>query len=150
MALQNRAVLIMLQEKSVKAVEAAQKQFAAAIKKVDDAKNQSKVLEEYKQGYRDSLQESMEKGLSVDTLQNYQSFLNKLDDALSSQSQVIEMAEAELAVYRNELQTCQKKKLSYDVLLDRADKQRKKQEDKQDQKMMDEYALRAASKSSMH
>jgi len=110
MAFENRAALLLLQDRAVQAVEAAQKEFAQALKKVEDAKNQSKVLAEYKQGYKDNLQKSMEKGLTIETLQNYQNFINKLDEALESQAQVIEMAEAEMAVYRSNLQACQKKK----------------------------------------
>ncbi len=143
MAFQNRAALLLLQQKTVQAVDAAQKEFAQALKKVEDAKNQAKVLAEYKQGYEDNLQQSMEKGLTIETLQNYQNFIGKLDEALATQAQVVEMAEAEMAVYRSNLQARQKKKLSYDVLIERADKAKVKAELKRDQKMMDEFAMRA-------
>lgn len=147
MALQNRAALTLLQDRAVKAVEAAQKEYAQAIKKVDGAKQQAEMLQNYKQGYREGLDKSMEKGLTIDTLQNYNNFLNKLDEAIATQAQVIEMAEAELSVYRSALQSCQKKKLSYDVLIERANKVQQKAELKRDQKMMDEFAMRAMRKS---
>lgn len=150
MAFQNRAALLLLQDKAVQAVDAAQKEFAQALKKVEDAKNQAKVLAEYKQGYEDNLQQSMEKGLTIETLQNYQNFISKLDEAMSTQSQVVEMAEAEMAVYRSNLQACQKKKLSYDVLIERADKAKVKAELKRDQKMMDEFAMRAMRNSTVN
>ncbi len=149
MAFQNRAALELLQERAISAVEHAQADLAQAIKRVDEAKKQANLLSEYKQGYQDNLQQSMEKGLTIDTLQNYQNFITKLDEAVATQSQVVEMAEAELAVYRSTLQSCQKKKLSYDVLLERADKAKLAALNKQDQKMMDEFAMRAARKSTV-
>lgn len=149
MAIQNRAALLLLQDKTAQAVEAAQKVFAQALKKVDDANNQLRLLQEYKAGYEQGLQAAMEKGLTIDTLQNYQRFIHQLDEAITAQMQVIEMAQSEQTVYRSRLQVVQKKKLSYDVLIARADKAQMQAALKQDQKMMDEFAMRASRKATV-
>lgn len=144
MAKQSTAALHMLQEKATKAVESAQESLATALKNLDSEREKEKLLVEYKQGYVDSLSQSLSNGLNIESYQNYQNFLLKLDEAIDAQTHVIEMANAEVTMKRSTLQETQKKKLSYDVLLERADKRVQKAALKQDQKMMDEFAMRAS------
>lgn len=144
MATQSTAVLKMLQEKAINTVNLAQEDFAIALKGVDEAKSQETMLMDYKKGYIDSLKQSLESGLNIESYQNYQNFLVKLDEAIEGQQGMVKMAEQVLKLKRSALQMAQKKKLSYDVLLQRADKRQSKAEQIRDQKMMDEYAMRAS------
>jgi len=143
MAAQSTRVIKLLQEKAVKEVNTAQEAFAAALKSSEEAKNKQNMLLEYKQGYEDNLKESLASGLNIEAYQNYQNFLRKLDEALEGQKSILEMADKVLKIRRKSLQEAQKKKLSYEVLLQRADNRALKSELKKDQKMMDEFAMRA-------
>lgn len=144
MATQSTVVLKMLQEKAINTVNLAQDDFVVALKSVDEAKTKESMLIDYKKGYIDSLKQSLESGLNIESYQNYQNFLVKLDEAIEGQQGVVKMAEQTLKLKRSVLQMAQKKKLSYDVLLQRADKRQSKAEQIRDQKMMDEYAMRAS------
>lgn len=143
MAAQSTSVIKLLQEKAVKEVNTAQEVFAAALKSSEEANNKHNMLLEYKQGYEDNLKKSLTSGLNIEAYQNYQNFLEKLDEALQGQKSILGMAEQVLQIRRKSLQEAQKKKLSYEVLLQRADKRALKSELKKDQKMMDEFAMRA-------
>jgi flagellar FliJ protein len=144
MAVQSTVVIKMLQDKAIKDVEAAQKDFAIAIKAVDEAKDKEKLLMEYRQGYSNDLTKSLNGNFNVESYKNTQNFLTKLDEAIIAQAQMINMVEVDLDVKRKVLQGFQKKKLSYDVLLQRADKRQMHAELKRDQKIMDEFAMRAS------
>jgi len=142
MATQNTAVLKMLQEMAVKEVDLATEALAKALKALEEAKGKETLLITYRQDYLDKMNQSLATGLIVDAYQNYQQFIKKLEQAISGQVDVVKMADAQVQVQRTLLQESQKKKLSYDVLLERADKRVLKAEQKRDQKMMDEYAMR--------
>lgn len=142
MAAQSTAVLKMLHEMAVKEVELATEALAKALKAVDEAKNKEAMLEGYKQDYLDNLKKSLDAGVTVDAYQNYHQFMGKLEQAITGQREAVKFAEGKLQVQRQLLQECQRKKLSYDVLLERADKRASKAESKRDQKMMDEFASR--------
>lgn len=144
MAVQSTAVIKMLQEKAIKDVELAQKDFAIALKAVDEANNKEQLLKDYRQGYSNDLTKSLRGNLNVEAYKNTQNFLTKLDEAVTAQAEMIKMVEMDLDVKRKVLQGFQKKKLSYDVLLERADKRQMQAELKRDQKMMDEFAMRAS------
>lgn len=144
MAKQSTVVLKMLQEKSIKEVEAAQVDLATALKALDVENNKQALLIDYRQGYSDTLTKSLSGGINIESYQNYQNFLSKLGEAIEVQTGAIEMANAAVTLKRNALKACQKKKLSYDVLIERADKRLQKAEQKRDQKMMDEFAMRAS------
>lgn len=142
MAAQSTAVLKMLQEMAIKEVDLATEALAKALKAVDEAKNKEAMLENYKEDYLNNMKKSLGVGVTVDAYQNYQQFMAKLEQAISGQREAVKYAEGHLQVQRQLLQESQRKKLSYDVLLDRADKRALKAETKRDQKMMDEYASR--------
>jgi flagellar FliJ protein len=144
MAVQSTVVIKMLQDKAIKDVELAQKEFAIAIKAVDEAKSKEQLLMDYRKGYSDDLTKSLNGNLNVEAYKNTQNFLTKLDAAVVAQAEMIQMVEVDLDVKRKILQGFQKKKLSYDVLLERADKRQMQAELKRDQKMMDEFAMRAS------
>jgi flagellar FliJ protein len=142
MAAQSTEVLKMLQEMAVKEVDLAKEALAKALKSLDEANSKEALLMDYKQGYVGNLNKSLEMGLNVKAYQNYQNFLYKLDQAIQGQLDIVSMAKAQVQIQRELLQESQRKKLSYDVLLDRADKRVLKAEQKRDQKMMDEFAMR--------
>lgn len=142
MAAQSTAVLKMLQEMATKEVELATEALAKALKTFDEARNKETLLISYKDDYLGGMKKSLETGVGVDAYQNYHQFMNKLEQAITGQREVVQFAEGQVKVQRQLLQESQRKKLSYDVLLARADKRTLKAELKRDQKMMDEFASR--------
>lgn len=142
MAAQSTAVLKMLQEMATKEVDLATEALAKALKVLAEAKSKEDLLMSYKQDYLTGMNKTLGAGVSVDAYQNYQQFMNKLEQAITGQLDTVKYAEGQVKVQKQLLQESQRKKLSYDVLLERADKRALKIEQKRDQKMMDEYASR--------
>jgi flagellar FliJ protein len=143
MATQSTAVLKMLQEMAVKEVELATEALAKALKDLDAAKKQEEMLHSYKEDYLVNMKKSLDVGVTVDAYQNYHQFMGKLEQAITGQREAVKFAEGHVKGKKLSLQEAQRKKLSYDVLLERADKRVLKAELKRDQKMMDEFASRA-------
>lgn len=142
MATQSNNVLKMLNEIAVKEVELATEALARAMKAADEAQNKHDMLIDYRKGYLENMNKSLSVGMGAEAYQNFQNFLKKLDQAISGQQEVVEFAKQQVKVHRELWQESQKKKLSYDVLIDRSDKRAQKVEQKKDQKMMDEFATR--------
>jgi flagellar FliJ protein len=84
----------------------------------------------------------LEAGMNAESFQNFQNFFGKLDQAIAGQQEVVELANQQVIIQRQLWQESQRKKLSYEVLSDRSEKRILKVEQKKDQKMMDEFAMR--------
>jgi len=142
MAAQSNNVLKMLNEIAEKEVELATEALAKAMKAADEAQKKHDMLIEYRQGYLENMNKTLATGMGAEAYQNFQNFLKKLDQAIAGQQDVVEFSRKQVKVHRELWQESQKKKLSYDVLIERSDKRANKVELKKDQKMMDEYATR--------
>lgn len=77
------------------------------------------MLERYRNEYRLQLQSSMERGIDLGTLQNYQHFLGSLDKALGQARASLSSQEQKVGRCRYSLQQEQRKLSAYDLLQDR-------------------------------
>ncbi len=142
MATHSTSVLKMLKEISAKEVDMAAEALAKAMKIADEAHSKQDLLLEYRQDYVKNLNKILEAGMGAEAYQNFQNFFSKLDQAIAGQQEVVEFAKQQVKVQRHLWQESQRKKLSYEVLSLRSDKREFKVEQKKDQKMMDEFAMR--------
>lgn len=142
MATKTHNVLTMLSDIAEKEVELATEALARAMKTADEAQKKYDMLIEYRRGYLESMHKSLASGMNAEAYQNFQNFLKKLEQAITGQSEVVHFTKQQVKVQRELWQESQKKKLSYDVLIDRSDKRASKLEQKKDQKLMDEFATR--------
>lgn len=133
-------VLIELAEKEV---ELATESLGRAIKAQNDAEEKGAMLRSYRQDYVANLHKSLANGLNKEMHLNYQNFLLKLDQAIDGQDSVIISAQYQVQKEREVWQEAQRKKLSYEVLVKRAQKKEHQKALKKEQKMMDEYAMRS-------
>jgi flagellar FliJ protein len=142
MATQSTSVLKMLKEIAAKEVDLAAEALAFAMKTAEEAQSKHDMLVEYRQGYIEHLNKMLATGMGAEAYQNFQNFFKKLDQAISGQLEVVAMAKQQVQVQRELWQESQRKKLSYEVLSQRSDNKQLKIEQKKDQKMMDEFAMR--------
>lgn len=142
MAIQSTATLKMLKDLAAREVELATEALANAMKVADEALSRQNLLYDYRQGYVNNMNKTLEIGMVAESYQNYQNFFGKLDQAIAGQQEVVEMTKVQVKLKRDLWQESQRKKLSYEVLLQRSDKQVLKAEQKKDQKVMDEFAMR--------
>jgi len=143
MASVSSSALNMLLDLASEEAETATKALAIANKALKEAKQRSAMLEEYKQNYITHLNTQLASGLGKEAHLNYQNFLQNLQQAINGQEEMVINAEYERNNMREALQQAQRKKMSYEVLIERAQKKAMKVANKREQKMMDEFAMRA-------
>lgn len=144
MASHSAYVLKMLKEMAEKEVEIATQALADAMKIADEAQSKYKLLTEYRQEYSNNLNQSLETGLDTQAYQNFHGFFRKLDQAVKGQMEVVELTKHQVQVQKKHWKESQRKKLSYEVLDQRNENKQEKMMQKKDQKLMDEFAMRAA------
>lgn len=144
MADQKKVVLTTLQGLAEKEVDIAVERMGEANRQLAEAEKSLNLLRQYHADYVNQRDQAMANGMTAEIYQNYQNFLGKLSQAIASQTESVERIRQVCGLRKQEWQECQKKKMSYDVLIDRADKRAQASELKRDQKMMDEYAMRAS------
>ncbi len=136
------SVLHTLIELVEKELEQAGQNLALANRALMDAEEKGNMLRDYRQDYLSNLTKQMERGLTLEVHQNYQNFLNKLEQAIRGQEEVILSARYQVEKERAVWQEAQRKKLSYEVLVKQKQKKEHLSALKKDQKLMDEYAMR--------
>lgn len=142
MSTQSTNTLLMLKDLASKDVDLAAEALAQAIKMAEEAQSKYALLQEYRQGYVENLNKSLETGVGAEAYRNFQNFFGKLDQAIVGQLEMVNSTNRTV-IYKRELwQESQRKKMSYEVLLQRSAKQVLNVEKKKDQKMMDEFAMR--------
>ena len=142
MATQTTSVLKMLKEIAAKEVDLAAEALAHVIKAASEAQSKYELLLEYRQDYVKNLNKILEAGIGAEAYQNFQNFFKKLDQAITGQQGMVDMTKQQVTIQRQLWQESQRKKLSYEVLMQRSDKRELKVEQKRDQKSMDEFAMR--------
>lgn len=142
MATPSTNVLNMLQGIASKEVDEATEALAKAMKVAAEAQSKQDMLNEYRLDYVKNLNKILEEGMGAEAYQNFQNFFGKLDQAIAGQQEVVELANQQVKAKKFLWQESQRKKLSYEVLSDRSEKRVLKVEQKKDQKLMDEFAMR--------
>ena len=142
MATHSSNVLNMLQNLASKEVDEATEALAKTMKVASEAQVKQDMLSDYRLEYLKNLNANLEAGMNAEAYQNFQHFIGKLDQAIAGQKEVVELANQQVKAQKQIWQECQRKKLSYEVLSDRSEKRELKVEQKKDQKMMDEFAMR--------
>lgn len=143
MASTSSSALTMLFDLASEEADLAAKDLAAANKALKEEQEKNTMLDSYKQSYVEHLNTQLATGLGKETHLNYQQFLQNLQQAIDGQANAMIAAEYERDKKREVLQMAQRKKMSYEVLIKRAKKKAMLIESKRDQKMMDEFAMRA-------
>jgi flagellar FliJ protein len=117
------------------------------MKIADEAQAKFDMLVNYRQDYSKSLKQSLETGIDAQSYQNFQGFFRKLDQAVKGQADMVEHAKQHVLAQQRVWKESQRKKLSYEVLLQRHDHKTNKVAQKKDQQMMDEFAMRSSRRS---
>ena len=122
--------------------EAAQR-LGRAVGAAADADKKLELLLQYRDEYGERFNQALRQGLSPAGYQNFRNFMDKLDAAIGSQQRAVETARQSVESERGLWQASEKKRMSYDTLASRAQKQADQREAKRDQKQMDEHAARS-------
>ncbi|EIJ47243.1 flagellar protein [Herbaspirillum sp. GW103] len=108
----------------------------------EEAQQKLGILQQYRDDYAARFQETLTNGLTALAYRNFQLFLEKIDNAIDGQVNVVQSSQQRVAEARAAWQACERKRMSYDTLATRARDQEQRKENKRDQKSMDEHAAR--------
>lgn len=122
----------------------AAKRLGAALKAVDEGEQKLAMLLGYREDYALRLDAAQVAGITPMAYRNFVAFMDKLDIAINGQRDVIKHAQHKSATEKAAWQACERKRLSYRTLNERAAAAALHQENKRDQKQMDEHAARQA------
>jgi flagellar FliJ protein len=124
------------------------KRLGAALKQVEEGEQKLQMLNGYRDDYANKLDAAQQNGITPFAYQNFIAFLGKLENAINGQKEVIKHAEFKAGMERKAWQESERKRLSYRTLTERAAADALAVETKRDQKMMDDFAARAARRQS--
>ena len=127
-----------------KETDEAAKQLGAALHAGDEAEQKLELLMQYRDDYAARCQSDLTAGISTTHFNNFQVFMQKLEQAIAGQQKVVSDARLRIAQARTAWQACEQKKMSFVTLADRANKESTRRELWRDQKQNDEHAARRA------
>lgn len=131
-------------ELAVTETDEAAKRLGLAIRVGDEAEKKLALLLQYRDDYAARFQASLTTGLTAQGYRNFQLFLEKLDSAITGQQQVVATAGLRIEKERGAWQAGERKRMSFNTLVTRAEKDALRKENRRDQKMTDEQAARLA------
>lgn len=143
MAKQSTETLVFLKDMAAQEVESAMQALASAMKLLEDARAQEAMLQQYQAEYAQQLHLATSKGMEATLYQNFRRFAQQLEQAVTGQDAQLQQLEKMVQAKREAWQAAQRKKKSYEVLIDRATHHAQKVQSKREQKLMDEFAGRA-------
>ena len=104
-----------------------------------EAEQRLELLEQYREDYLERFSQSKMTGLLAREYLNYQQFLDKLDEALAAQKDMVRQAHERIEEARAAWQQCERKKETYVVLQKRAKIAQEKKENRREQREVDEF-----------
>jgi flagellar FliJ protein len=124
------------------ATDEAARHLGAALAAVQDTEQKLAMLVQYREDYQERLARNMATGLTAMGYRNFQNFIDKLDQAIDGQKQVVEESQRRAGSARSDWQANERKRMSFNTLSTRAEEKRKHEENRRDQKQTDEAAAR--------
>jgi flagellar FliJ protein len=120
------------------------RKLGAALKAVEEGEQKLQMLLGYRDDYGRKLDAAQQAGITPFAYHNFVAFLDKLENAVKGQREVIKHARYKADTEKAAWQESERKRLSYRTLTERAAAQALALENKRDQKMMDDHAARTA------
>jgi flagellar FliJ protein len=139
-----RTALDTLIELAQRDADAAAKRLGAALAAAEETEQKLAMLLNYRDDYATRLDAAQMAGITPLAYRNFVAFIGKLDNAINGQREVVKHAHNKSAIEKTGWQACERKRLSYRTLNERAAAEALRIENKRDQKQMDEHAARQA------
>ena len=139
-----QSALDTLIELAQRATDDAAKRLGAALKAQGECEQKLAMLLGYRDDYAAKLDAAQMAGITPMAYRNFVAFMDKLDIAINGQRDIIKHAQYKSGVEKAAWQACERKRLSYRTLNERAAIETLRRENKLDQKQTDEHAARQA------
>lgn len=128
--------------------DAATKKLGQLNQQQQSAQGKLEALQQYRRDYQTKFQEAAQQGMEPTDLRNFQDFIDRLDQAIRQQQQVIEKTKSNVQTGRHELMDSTRKMRSFDTLAQRHVESEMKVEAKKEQRLQDEQTGRFAAQHS--
>jgi flagellar FliJ protein len=139
-----RSALDTLIELAQRDTDDAAKRLGAALKAAEETEQKLAMLLNYREDYATRLDAAQLAGITPQAYRNFVAFMDKLENAINGQREVVKHAHHKSANEKAAWQASERKRLSYRTLNERAAAEALRVENKRDQKQMDEHAARQA------
>ncbi len=123
-------------------VDDAAIRLGRAVRAAEDARQKLSLLAGYRDDYAQRFQHTMASGFTPMAYRNFQGFMDKLDQAINGQQQVVRDAEYRVEQERGAWRESERKRISFDALATRAKTAADQKIAKREQKQTDEQAAR--------
>ncbi len=133
------SALITLLQLAEKNSEKAALDLAKVRQQAESAQSQYEQLEVYRREYLEQHVTMLAGGVETQELLNFKGFLLNLDRTIIGQQEIVDRCKLVAQEYRLVWQEAQRKKMSYEVLLEQEKIQMASAEAKRDQKQTDEF-----------
>jgi flagellar FliJ protein len=100
------------------------------------------MLEQYREEYAQRLRDAISQGITQLSLRNYQNFLSRIDEAITQQRQVVQNSEQSTKNGQEHWKNQNKRLKAINTLSVRHDVKIRELENKQEQKLLDEFSSR--------
>ena len=122
----------------------AARKLARALAMLKDSESRLVLLETYCTDYRARLAQSAANGVAPDEMRNFRDFIARLEEAIAQQRAEVAALQHGVAECRSGWLLERRRKQSFEVLIERADLDAREAEARRLQKLVDEFAGRAA------
>jgi flagellar protein FliJ len=138
----NHSAIQTLVELATREVDESAKRLGLAMRAHEDNEQKLVMLLQYREDYANRCQQELTTGLTTQGYQNFRTFLNKLDDAIDGQREIVKRSRNNVDTEHHAWQSAERKRMSYDTLAQRAQQKENQQNSRREQKATDEYANR--------
>lgn len=138
-----RRALYLMVERLQEQEQDAAREMAEAQQQLSEFEAQLAHLEDYRRSY---LEQALAKGVDgfyADSFHQYQLFIQKLEQASVQQGKSIEQVKKNVLLKRKQWLDLQAKRKALELLIDKQVKQQQHKQAREEQKLLDEYALYA-------
>ncbi|GHU42248.1 flagellar FliJ protein [Betaproteobacteria bacterium] len=132
-------LLDLMQERT----DEATRQLGQLIAAEQNAKGRLQLLSQYREEYAQRFREAQAQGLTLQSWQNYQEFLARIDEAITQQDNIVAASEQKTAEGQQRWQEQHTRLKAIDTLSVRHWKAQDKKANKLEQKQLDEFSIRS-------
>nr|MBL8412048.1 flagellar export protein FliJ [Dechloromonas sp.] len=120
----------------------ATRQLGQLIAAEQNQRSRLQMLEQYREEYAERMRQATAEGITRMILRNYQDFLGRIDDAIRQQRIAVENSERSTLAGKEHWQAQNKQLKAIDTLSQRHDARERYRENRQEQKLQDEFTTR--------
>lgn len=124
--------------------DSAAERLGAVLRAGEEAEQKLGMLQQYRLDYAERCQANLTAGLSAASYSNYRVFMQKLDQAIAGQQELVRECHKRIEEARAAWSASEQKKMSFGTLASRARSQALQKEARREQKLSDEHASRQA------